>query len=291
MLHLANDTLRIEVLDPTADADRLGPRFCAGAYGWQVHDVVAGPLLSGPEGPEPQPDPFNGHGLPEACRDRPRSGPPWLWQGDEGFAPGVGTLGRGPEGIVITRPATWHLDLGPTRAEFRTRHSAAGYTAELQRTLELVNRILHSRSRLTNLGREAMTLEWFAHPFFALDDHGGIGVDLPLTATLPDDSGFTLQSGRLTGARRYHGKDDGAFALLGGVSDRPLIANIAHPLLAGGIDFATDFVPSECPVWMNGFTFSIEPYQRLSLAPGESRTWSLSYTFGPPQVGPVSTRP
>lgn len=281
MLTLTNDQLRIDVLDPTADADLLGPRFCAGAFVWQIHDAKAGPLLSGPEGPEPRPDPFNGHGLPEACRDRARSGQPWLWEGDEGFAPGVGTLGKGPEGVVITRPGTWHLDIGPARAEFRSRHVAAGYAAELTRTLTLEGRTLRSHSRLTNTGRKPMELEWFAHPFFALDDDGGIAVKLPASATLPADSGFTLASNILRGARHYVGKDDGAFTLPDGLTEQPLDVNIGHPALAGGIQFSTDFVPSECPIWMNGFTFSIEPYQRLSLAEGVTREWQLNYTFGP----------
>jgi len=285
MLHLANETLRVDIIDPTADRDRLGPRFCAGAYVWQIHDATAGPLLSGPEGPEPNPDPFNGHGLPEACRDRARSGDPWLWRGDEGFAPGVGTLGRNTDGVIIADPCTWHLDIGPTRAEFRTQHAAAGYAAELLRTLELEGRTLRSQSRLTNTGKIPLELEWFAHPFFALDKVGGIAVELPPQASLPADSGFELARGILRGARRYIGKDDGAFALLAGFENSAVDARIAHPTLRDGIRFTTDFAPSECPIWMNGFTFSIEPYQRLSLAPGESRDWQLTYQFGASRAG------
>lgn len=280
MLRLANDTLRIDVLDPTANADLLGPRFCAGAFVWQIHDHVAGPLLSGPEGPEPKPEPFNGHGLPEACRDRARSGQTWLWDDTEGFAPGVGTLGRGPDGVIITRPSTWHLDIGPDRAEFRTQHAAAGYEAELTRTLELTGRELRSHSQLTNIGKKPMELEWFAHPFFCLDQAGQIAVELPPQAALPANSGFTLQDGVLRGERRYIGKDDGAFTLLAGFENTPLDVRIHHPALEMGICFQTDFVPSECPIWMNGFTFSIEPYQRLSLPPGATRAWELVYEFG-----------
>ena len=283
MLKLANDQLRIDVLDPTANADLLGPRFCAGAFVWQIHDHIAGPLLSGPEGPEPKPEPFNGHGLPEACRDRARSGQPWLWTDGEGFAPGVGTLGRGPDGVTITQPCTWHLDIAPTRAEFRTQHAAAGYKAELTRTLELEGRTLRSHSRLTNTGNKSMELEWFAHPFFSLDQAGQIAVELPPQTSLPADSGFTLAAGFLRGKRRYIGKDDGAFTLLAGFEELPLDVRIHHPALADGIRFQTDFVPSECPIWMNGFTFSVEPYQRLSLAPRESQDWALSYTFGAPR--------
>jgi len=280
MLQVANSELRVDILDPTRDADLLGPRFCAGAFVWQVHDLEKGPMLSGPEGPEPKPDPFNGHGLPEACRDRSRSGHQWLWQGDEGFAPGVGTLGRNENGVIITQPATWHLDIGPTRAEFRSRHQAAGYDAELVRILELDDRTLRSQSELTNHGPKTMELEWFAHPFFALDAAGGITIELPATASLPADAGFILTGNRLTPARRYHGQEDGAFVLLEGIDASPLAATISHPKLADGIRFSTDFAPSECPIWMNGFTFSIEPYQRLMIPSQAAQTWQLTYQFG-----------
>ncbi len=279
MLQLANDELRIDVLDPTRDAELLGPRFCAGGYVWQVHDHRAGPLLSGPEGPEPRPDPFNGHGLPEACRDRSRSGHHWLWQEDEGFAPGVGTLSRGTDGVIITAPATWHLDIGPTRAEFRSRHQAAGHEAELVRILDLNGRTLRSHSELINHGTGRMELEWFAHPFFALDELGAMTVELPATAALPPDSGFVLKNRILKPARRYLGPEDGAFTLLEGVTESFLAVTISHPRLSRGIRFRTDFIPSECPIWMNGFTFSIEPYQKLELAAGEARTWELVYEF------------
>jgi hypothetical protein len=197
----------------------------------------------------------------------------------------VGTLGRDAEGnVVITAPCTWHIDAGPERMEFRSHHRAAGYDAELTRTLTLEGRTLRSASRLTNHGDGPMELEWFVHPFFALDDKGLFSATLPASAQLPADSGFDLVDSKLSGSRRYIGKDDGAFALLEGVTGTPLAVNIAHPALASGIDFSTDFALSECPIWVNGFTFSIEPYQRITLAPGESHDWALLYGFSAPPL-------
>jgi hypothetical protein len=34
-------------------------------------------------------------------------------------------------------------------------------------------------------------------------------------------------------------------------------------------------------LWANGNTLSLEPFLALSLAPGESREWTLAYDFGP----------
>ncbi|MBT5901822.1 MAG: hypothetical protein HOH58_06910 [Opitutaceae bacterium] len=282
MLSLANDSLRVDLLDPVADISRLGPRFCSGGFIWQVHDHVAGPLLSGPEGVEPNPEPFNGHGLPESFRDRSRAGQKWLWQGDEGIAPGVGKLGRVDETIAVVEPCFWHIDAQSTRVEFRTRHQAAGYACEVTRIVELDGRVLRSQSRLLNLSDQPMHFEWFAHPFFALGENASLRVELPRNASLSPDSGFEFNGGVLTPSREYIGKDDGAFVLLDGVTGTKLECTIGHPRLSDGIKFTTNFVLSECPIWMNGFTFSIEPYQLLDLTPGAHRDWQLTYEFGEP---------
>src|SRR5688572_29597943 len=65
MFTLKNEQLTVDVLDPVADQERFGARYCTGGYIFQVHDQRHGPLLSGPT----YPDSFNwfdGQGLPEA---------------------------------------------------------------------------------------------------------------------------------------------------------------------------------------------------------------------------------
>ncbi|WED66967.1 hypothetical protein PXH66_08905 [Synoicihabitans lomoniglobus] len=284
MLHLANAELRVDLLDPTTEAARLGPRFCGGGYIWQIHDLRVGPLLSGPEGPESAPDPFNGHGLPESFRDRTRDGRALLWNevGDEGLAPGAGRLGRDPSGVVLTAPPVWNIMAGESHLEFRTRHAAAGHDCEVVRRIELSDRRVRSHSTLVNRASAPLSLQWFAHPFFALDAEHHIALSVPPTTTLAADSGFTLAAGVITPARRYDGQFDGAFTLLGWPTGTPLDVRLSHPRLRDGIRFTTTFAPAECPLWMNGFTCSIEPYQTLDLAPGESREWTLTYDFGLP---------
>ena len=288
---LANPELCVTLLDPAVDGARLGPRFCSGGYIWQITDTEAGPLLSGPEGPEPAPDPFNGHGLPEAFRDRTRAGEPLTWQDGRGLAPGVGLLERDAEGRArIVEPCRWETTHYHDRVVFHTEHGHQDRRYALSRMIQLVDRDVHSITRFSNTGRSPLALQWFAHPFFALDPQGLVAVELPHGCRLPDNPGFVLDGRRLSLRRRFTGKDDGHFELLQLPPERNLVAHVSHPRLSR-VTLETSFAPSECPVWANGHTFSIEPYQTLRLEPAQTRHWTLRYGFGARRAAtPASAR-
>jgi hypothetical protein len=281
MLTLQNGELRVDVLDPVADATRLGPRFCWGGYIWQVHDRNSGPLLTGPEWPAADPSVFNGQGLPESFRHRTLDGHPLTWRATNGVALGAGELRCNSENEVhVTSPCSWEIAQHVDRMEFTTRQTAAGYSYALSRRIELADRDVRSNTRLTNLSpHDALTLEWFAHPFFALVD-GSMRAELPMGACLPENPGFSLDDRVLTQKRRFTRQDDGYMERrLRLPPHQPLVAQIAHPTLKH-VRFQTDFAPDSCVIWGNDRTFSLEPYLTLDLAPGESREWSLRYRFG-----------
>lgn len=280
MLTLANADLRVDLLDPVAEQARLGPRFCWGGYIWQAHDRSIGTLLTGPEWPGVTPEPHNGQGLPESFRHSTTTGEPLLWDGAVGLAPGAGVLGRNAQGnIAVTSPCTWQIDLQSDRAVFCTAQSVGRWSYSLERTIELHSRQLRSHSHLTNRGATPLVLEWFAHPYFALQADGHLRVTLPEGTQLAENPGYVLSGRELTLRRAFVGVHGGHLEQLGLPAGRPFAVELSHPRLAG-VRFTTDFTPFKCVLWANGNTLSLEPFIALHLAPGESREWMLTYDFG-----------
>ena len=286
MLHLANAELTVDLLDPAAEQVHLGPRFCWGGFIWQVHDRNVGALLTGPEWPSPTPNPLNGQGLPESFRHSTTTGEPLLWHDGQGLAPGAGALSRDSSGTVIVHePSRWQIDAQADRIIFRTRQEAAGWSYELERTIELRARTVLSHSKLTNRGAGPLKLEWFAHPFFALQADGKLPATLPPGTALPDNAGYELNGNELSFRRAFVGVNDGVLVHLDLPAGRPFAVTIAHPRLTS-VRFSVDFVPFKTVLWANGNTLSFEPFLALDLVPNASRTWTLSYEFGPPQDAP-----
>lgn len=281
MLTLANAQLRLDLLDPGDPLDhaRQGARYCWGGYIWQIQDRRLGPLVAGPEFPHPTPSAFNGQGLPESFRHRTRDGRPLTWRGAEGLAIGAGLLAaaEGNE-FRLTRPDAWTVGHGTDGLRFHTHQAGAGFACELTRVIRLRDRTVVSHTELTNTGADRLELEWFAHPFWCLTA-GAARVHLPPGTSVPDNPGFALDSaGVLTFRRPFRTADDSQFALLALPAGQPLRLELDHPRLAR-VTFATSFVPDECPVWANAQTISVEPYLRLSLAPGEQRSWRIEHGF------------
>jgi hypothetical protein len=284
MLTLAGDSLRAEVIDPAdaADRARLGTRYCWGGYVWQVHDPVAGPLLTGPEWPVDRPSPFNGQGLPESFRHAEfGTGRPLILEERRGFIIGIGEVAPNMAGeLAVTVPCAWSLTRTPGTLEFCTAQAGNGYACQLTRHLSLRGRTLVSASRLTNTGGRPLPLHWFAHPFFALTDRL-LTCDLPAGWGMTENAGYALDAAnRLSFRRRFLHRDDGHFEQLQ-IGGSPLHCTLSHPTLTGVV-FSTDFVPDMCPVWGNSNTWSIEPYIQSELAPGATRNWTLTYEFGSP---------
>lgn len=280
MRELANDTLSVTLLDPDSDASRLGPRFCWGGYVWQVSDCRLGPLLAGPEWPHPTPSAFNGQGLPESFRHSTMSGQTLLWEGTLGLAPGAGALTRNAKGeIEVTAPCAWRTSFGKAWANYETAQQVGGWSYALARRIELRDRSLLSCTTLSNKASTPFRLEWFAHPFFALNAEGKAVLTLPRGTRLDENPGYFLEGNQLRFRRAFAGQFDGLLVQPRLPSDQPFALEVDHPLLSG-LRFSGDIAPFQNVLWANGNTVSLEPYLALNLAPGASRSWTLRYDFG-----------
>ncbi len=65
MYTLRNDDLEIAILDPVADRERLGTRYCTGGYIFSISDAKLGDLMSGPTYPDSF-NVFDGQGIPDS---------------------------------------------------------------------------------------------------------------------------------------------------------------------------------------------------------------------------------
>jgi len=280
MLSLSNSALTVLLLDPGSSATQplQGTRYCWGGYIWQVRDA-AGDLVAGPEYPEPQPNPFNGQGLPEAFRVRElETGRLLTAEGHNGIVIGAGSVAIGQgNSLGLVAPAPWVVTRRPGAIEFQTTQTFGDWIVDLTRTVTLQEREIISATRLRNRGAAVLPVHWFPHPFFQLAD-GRISGRLPREFKVADNPAFALTDGAFAMQQSFPAGAGGHFQLLQ-VAPVPLEATFSHPRLSF-VRMRVDYVATKMPVWANHHTFSIEPYLQTEVAPGVERAWSTRYEFG-----------
>ncbi len=280
MLTLANDRIRVTVLHPDEDRSRLGPRFCTGGYVYQIDDLRRGPLLAGPEYPDPEPSVLNGQGMPDVFQftfyDSPEEIP------EKKLIIGVGivenTRGRkaGDSHFqsAVEEYASWHIEQTNRTLVMRTEQSYRDWHFHLKRTLELKGRRLRSATEIRNLGPVNLPFRWFSHPFFPLTADRRCAV-LPHEFALAENPGFQLNTEGILLLKESETWETGHYQLLSpsgpGV---PFSSRLFHPLVPA-IHFSCDFIPSKVALWANDRTFSCEPFHEAVLAPDDYQEWSV----------------
>jgi hypothetical protein len=185
MFTLQNDQLTIEILDPVADRERFGVRYCTGGYLFQIHDALHGPLLSGPT----YPDSFNwfdGQGIPDAFNLAPlkisESEPVALILG-------IGLCNLNTN--TIQELCQWQILADAQSIRFTTQHTFHDWSVQIERTIVLLQRTVRSDTHVRALGRRPIPLRWFPHPFFPQLPAGKDElIKLNLAVGLPDDSAY-----------------------------------------------------------------------------------------------------
>jgi hypothetical protein len=271
MFTLASPTLEVTILDPVADQERFGVRYCTGGYIFQITDATHGPLLSGPTYPHDF-NWFDGQGIPDAFNLGPlRDGE----GSNEALIIGVGLCDT--QANTILERCTWQIEQGEHAITMTTSHAHARWALDLRRTVALHERTVRSTTTVRNTGAAPVPLRWFPHPFFPhLEDDDAL-CRCNIAVGMPANDWYEQQpSGWI--ARRGWPWTDGHFQALDHDAHESLVILQKHPAL--GIIAATcSYIPAFFPIWGNAYTFSWEPYLERTLGGGLETTWTIDYDF------------
>lgn len=272
MYALQNDELEVQVLDPAADQERFGTRYCTGGYIFQVTDRRHGPLMSGPTYPDSF-NTFDGQGIPDAFNLGPLR--PGRGGGDEGLIIGVGLCDLKANQVVEF--CDWQVEASADRIRMRTEQAFGPFRLALERGVELQGRSVRTTARLHNAadGRP-FAMRWFPHPFYP-QPAGDELCRFNIAVTFADNAGFeTAPSGFIR--RKDWPWEEGHYLALDHEARANLTVLQRHPVL-GLVGATCSYVPTFFPIWGNPQTFSWEPFLERGFAPGQQARWGIDYDF------------
>ncbi len=271
MYELRNNSLSVTILDPLADQERFGVRYCTGGYIYQVEDARHGPLLSGPT----YPDSFNwfdGQGIPDAFNLSPLRDPDSA--GPEALVIGIGICDMQAKRVLEF--CRWDVEQGETALRMRTSHSYAGYAVELERVVSLRGRTVRSATLVRNTGSIFFPLRWFPHPFYPQPE-GDELFRANIALSMGENPGYRMAPSGFV-ARAAWPDQKGFFQPLDHQAQTNLVIFQRHPLL-GLIGATCSYAPAFFAIWGNQNTFSWEPFFERTLAAGQEASWWIDYEF------------
>src|SRR5258708_4381974 len=137
MYTLTSESLEVSILDPLADQERFGTRYCTGGYIFQIADRRHGALLSGPT----YPDSFNwfdGQGIPDAFNLSPLRDP--AAADASALIIGVGVCDL--QANRVAEFCRWEVQQHATALAMHTTQAFQGFALELDRTVALHGRTI-----------------------------------------------------------------------------------------------------------------------------------------------------
>jgi len=282
MYTLRNDGLEIAILDPVADRERLGTRYCTGGYIFSITDAKLGDLMSGPT----YPDSFNifdGQGIPDSFNLSPLlAGPaprhphqplPETPRDALALVLGIGVCDL--DSSTVVEWCDWTVDASESTIKFSTHHAFRGYRVDLVRTVSLLGRTVRSWTQVRNGGRP-IAIRWFPHPFYPHPETDEL-VKFNILVSFPDNPGYLMApSGFIS--RKGWPWQMGPYQALDHAATTNLVVMQKHPKL-GLVGATCSYVPGFFPIWGNANTFSWEPFHERGLAPGQEAAWWIDYEF------------
>jgi hypothetical protein len=283
MFEISNGSLRLNVLDPVADAELAGMRYCRGGYVWSVSEVTGAVRTSGPRWSQQPPPAYHGQGLPEVycCRSKPDKEHLTIDDTGHGLIIGVGTVAlSGPPDkpdLELLAPVRWHIERDERSVTMSCSDGWGPWAYALRRSVSLDDRTVLVGNEITNTGSFSLPVHWYAHPFFppAADGAASIAID-GLTAS-DNDRAFPHHEDGLALSDQQDWDDIGDFAWLAGVEGNPLAARIRSA--AGPVVMHCGRAIDRAALWANQHACSIEPFITSELQAFASRSWTMSYRF------------
>lgn len=273
MYFLNNHSLQVEVLDPIADRNKFGIRYCTGGYIYQVLDEQHGKLLSGPT----YPDSFNwfdGQGIPDAFNWTPLRIP--TQDDSEVLIIGVGICDLINK--QVNAFCNWQVESQEQQLVFTTEQSFAEYALQLVRSLSLNGRTLRSHTFVTNQGKAFIPISWFPHPFFPQPQVSADLCQFNIPVQLKAGNlGYELAANGFI-QRKAQPTQQGFYLPLDLQAQQPLSILQRHDQL-GLIGATCSYVPSYLPIWGNQQAFSWEPFFQTIVAPAQTSRWWIDYHF------------
>jgi hypothetical protein len=271
MYTLSNDELDITVLDPVADRERLGTRYCSGGYIFQVADHTHGDLMSGPTYPDSY-NIFDGQGMPDAFNLRPLREA----ADTDSMALVIGTGVCDLTANKVEEWCAWQVVEGPESITMTARQEFRGFQVETTRTVSLHGRTIRSHTNVRNSGRGQVPLFWFPHPFYPHPDTNEL-IKLNIAVCLPDNPGYEIAPSSFI-TRKDWPWSDGYYQILDHAAATNLVIQQKHPKL-GLVAATCSYVPSFFPIWGNSRTFSWEPFLERTIPPEQETNWWIDYEF------------
>jgi hypothetical protein len=239
-------------------------------YDPKLHDAITGPV-----------EEFSGLGYDEATA------------GERFVRIGVGAVRKPVEPAYrqfatyeIVDPGTWTVHRSRDRVEFvHTLRDTAGYAYEYRKTVRLKGETLVLEHRLKNTGRKTIATSVYEHDFFMLD---GQPTGPDFVVRFPFEIAAVAP---LNGAAETRGKD---FVYLRelqpgqtvqtqlkgfGPTARDYDIRLENRKTGAGVRQTGDRPISKINLWSIRTTICPEAYVDLSVAPGQTSSWQITYAF------------
>jgi hypothetical protein len=186
----------------------------------------------------------------------------------------------------IVDPGEWSVERSGDRITFQhVLGDTGGYAYRYRKTLRLEGRRLVLSHRLDNQGARAIGTSVYDHNFFTLDaatTGPALRVILPFDArALRSFEDRAAIDGRTIRFLRPFGRGETVFSEIAGFGPTPRDYDfrIENTASGAGVHITGDQPLSKLLFWSAEKTVCPEPYISLSIAPGASAEWTITYEF------------